>query len=122
MYRNIKSDIKMTEEEKVKLKDAMEKKNIELTQLVKDLKEATKPMGLDNSIGRVSRMDYINNKSVGEAGLRKAENDLKAIEQWLSLYGSGKFGKCIRCGNEININRLLFMPASNHCIHCAGRQ
>jgi hypothetical protein len=53
----------MTEEEKAKLKDAMEKKKVELTQLVKDLKEATKPMGLDNSIGRVSRMDYINNLS-----------------------------------------------------------
>ncbi|MGK7392510.1 MAG: TraR/DksA family transcriptional regulator [Candidatus Cyclobacteriaceae bacterium M2_1C_046] len=111
----------MTDKEKIQLREAMEKKKDELIQVIIDLKEETKPMGLDNSIGRVSRMDYINNKSVNEAGLRKAENDLRGIDGWLSLYDTDKFGKCRRCGNEININRLLLMPASSHCIHCAGR-
>ncbi|WP_373495790.1 TraR/DksA family transcriptional regulator [Aquiflexum sp.] len=36
--------------------------------------------------------------------------------------GTSEFGKCIRCGNEININRLLFLPESNHCINCASRR
>ena len=31
---------------------------------IKGLKEATKPISPENSIGRVSRMDAINNKSV----------------------------------------------------------
>lgn len=64
----------MTDTEKEQLKKAMEKKHEELITLIADLKEATKPMELDNSVGRVSRMDYINNRSVNEAGLRKAEN------------------------------------------------
>ncbi|WP_158857708.1 TraR/DksA C4-type zinc finger protein [Lunatibacter salilacus] len=34
--------------------------------------------------------------------------------------GTADFGKCIRCGNEININRLLFVLESNHCIQCAS--
>lgn len=111
----------MTDSEKIKLKQAMEQKILELTDLVKNLKEATKPMGLDNAIGRVSRMDYINNKSVGEAGLRKAEDDLRALERWLSVYDSEKFGKCTRCGQEINMNRLLIIPASSRCISCSGK-
>lgn len=111
----------MKDTEKKQLKAAMEKKRDEIIKLIVDLKEATKPMGLDNSIGRVSRMDYINNKSVSEASLRKAEDDLKALDRWLSLYESEKFGKCSTCGNEINLNRLLLLPASTRCVNCSGR-
>lgn len=60
----------MTNEEKKQLKAAMEKKMEELKVSINSLKEDTKPMGLDNSIGRVNRMDYINNKSVAESALR----------------------------------------------------
>ena len=67
------------------------------------------------------QMDYINNKSIDESSMRKAEKDLKALERWLELHDTSQFGKCVRCGNEININRLLFMPESKRCIYCAGK-
>ncbi|MBK6264503.1 TraR/DksA C4-type zinc finger protein [Marivirga sp. S37H4] len=51
--------------------------------------------------------------------MRKAEGDLHGLDRWLSLYDTQQFGKCIRCKNKININRLLLMPASTRCIHCA---
>lgn len=111
----------MTSEQKEQLKAAIEKKIAENRQSILDLREATKPMGLDSAIGRVSRMDYINNKSISEAELQKAEAKLKALERWLSLYNTDQFGKCSRCGQEININRLLLMPESTRCIHCAGK-
>ena len=38
--------------------------------IIEDFKEMTQPVAPDNAIGRVSRMDAINNKSVAEAGLR----------------------------------------------------
>ena len=90
-------------------------------QAIKDLRELTKPMGLDSAIGRISRMDYINNKSINEAELLKAESKLKALERWLTLYNTDQFGKCSRCGQEINVNRLLLLPESTTCIHCAGK-
>ncbi len=111
----------MTNQEKQELKTAIENKKTELLKMISDLKEETKPQGLDSSIGRISRMDYINNKSVNEASLRKAENDLKSIDRWLSIYHSDKFGKCTYCGNEINPKRLIYMPASTRCIHCANK-
>lgn len=111
----------MTPSEKQEIKAEMESKMSELRQLITDLKESTKPMGLDNSIGRISRMDYINNKSIAESSLRKAEDDMKALERWLDLYDSERFGKCSKCGNEINVKRMLLIPSSTRCIHCAGR-
>ena len=109
----------MRPEDKIRLKKAIEFKIDEIRQLIADLKESTKPQGLDNSVGRLSRMDYINNKSVNEAGLRSAENKLAGLERWLSLYDSDNFGKCAKCNNDINVNRLLLNPHSTLCIKCA---
>lgn len=35
-------------------------------------RELTKPIAPENAIGRISRMDAINNKSVNEAALKKS--------------------------------------------------
>lgn len=83
------------------------------------LREHSAPEALDSAIGRISRMDFINNRSINEAQIKKNEAKLKGLNIWLDKLGTADFGKCIRCGKEININRLLFMPESNHCINCA---
>lgn len=44
-------------------------------------KEVTKPIAPDVAIGRISRMDAINNKGVAEAALRQAEIKLKNLKQ-----------------------------------------
>lgn len=107
------------EQEKISQTITEKIKTLELE--LADLKEMTKPQGLDSAIGRVSRMDYINNKSINEAQMKKIENKLRGLHNWQGKLGTADFGKCMRCGNEININRLLFMPESNHCIQCASR-
>ena len=55
----------------------------------------TKPISPENSIGRVSRMDAINNKSVVEAALRNAEKKLKGLKIILSKIQNDDFGICI---------------------------
>ena len=44
--------------------------------LIKEYQEITKPVAPDVAIGRISRMDAINNKSVTEASLRHSESKL----------------------------------------------
>ena len=61
----------MTQEQKRQLREAIEKRITENEQAILDLKEANKPMVLNGSIGRISRMDYINNKAVNESELHK---------------------------------------------------
>lgn len=86
---------------------------------INTLREHSAPEALDSAIGRISRMDFINNRSINEAQIKKNETKLKGLNNWLAKLGTSDFGKCIRCGKEINISRLLFMPESNHCINCA---
>ncbi|WP_162342875.1 TraR/DksA family transcriptional regulator [Cyclobacterium salsum] len=93
----------------------------ELEEEIRNLKEMTRPQGLDSAIGRVSRMDYINNKSINEAQILKIQKKIKGLQHWLGKLGTAAFGKCIRCGEPINHNRLLLVPESPHCIRCASR-
>jgi DnaK suppressor protein len=80
----------------------------------------TQPITPENAIGRVSRMDAINNKSVNEAALRKAQQKLQKLEIALQSIDSTSFGTCSRCGNPILEGRLMFMPESTNCVRCAS--
>ena len=87
--------------------------------LIAEYKELTKPVAPDDAIGRISRMDAINNKSVTEASLRQAEAKLKNLGRVLSRVGTSDFGICIKCGKAIPEERLLYRPESLTCVNCA---
>jgi len=85
---------------------------------IKELKELTKPISPENAIGRISRMDAINNKSVNEAALRNAENKLVQLERSLSEIDTEGFGLCRQCGEAIETEKLMVMPESFRCVAC----
>ena len=86
---------------------------------ISEYKEMVQPMAPDVAIGRVSRMDAINNRSVVEAALRKAEEKLVNLERVHSTIDSDDFGICLKCKNEIPLGRILIRPESLFCINCA---
>ena len=100
---------------KVKIREEIAKTEV----LIQSYRDQSKPVTLDNSIGRLSRMDAINNKSITEAALRKAEEKLHKLNQALDTIGKGNFGLCIQCKQPIPIGRILLMPESNRCVNCA---
>ena len=100
---------------KVKIREEIAKTEV----LIQSYRDQSKPVTLDNSIGRLSRMDAINNKSITEAALRKAEEKLHKLNQALETIGKGNFGLCIQCKQPIPIGRILLMPESNRCVNCA---
>ena len=85
-----------------------------------DYKELTKPIPPDVSIGRVSRMEAINNKSVNEASLRQAEIKLGNLKRVLEKFGTQDFGVCLKCKQPIPIGRILIRPQSLLCVNCAS--
>ena len=87
--------------------------------LIEEYKELTLPVAPDDAIGRISRMDAINNKSVTEASLRQAEQKLLNLQRVLSRVGTSDFGICIKCGKPIPEGRILYRPESLTCVNCA---
>jgi len=89
------------EEIKQKILQEIEKVKLKIT----DLEELTKPIAPDCAIGRISRMDAINNKSINENALRKAKNKLKGMEIALQNVDDDDFGLCAKCSKPIRPSR-----------------
>ncbi len=87
--------------------------------LISEYKDLTLPVEPENAIGRISRMDAINNKSVTEAALRKSKDKLYKLKSVLSKINDADFGICIRCKSPIPIGRILVMPQSQTCVRCS---
>ena len=111
----------MTTQERADLKSKILAAIAQTEAKILQLEDATKPISPENSIGRVSRMDAINNKSVSEAALRTTKRKLAALQHALTKIDSPEFGKCSRCGGKIQAARLMFMPESSQCVRCAAR-
>ncbi|MBN1649855.1 MAG: TraR/DksA C4-type zinc finger protein [Bacteroidales bacterium] len=110
----------MSPEEKIELKTLIENKVERLSRQIVDLKELTQPIEPDCAIGRVSRMDAINNKSINESTLRKKVDQLNGLEYALSIFAQDDFEQCSVCGEAIPTGRLFIMPESRKCVRCAS--
>lgn len=101
---------------KVKIKEEIAKTK----QAIVDYKDLSQPVTLDSAIGRISRMDAINNKTINEAALRKSKEKLIKLNQAMDKVGSKDFGICIKCKRPIPLGRILLMPESLRCVNCAS--
>ncbi len=111
----------MTSDQHKKLLDIIQSKTQRLERQIEELKELTKPIEPDCAIGRVSRMDAINNKSVNDAALTKKLNQLKGLNLALEDIDKPDFQNCIVCGFQIPIERVFIMPESRKCTSCASK-
>ncbi len=104
-----------TEEMRKKITEEIDKTE----KLILDYKEMSQPISPDNAIGRVSRMDAINNRSVSQSALRQAEEKLRKLNYVQKKLGSDDFGVCVKCGQPIPLGRIMIKPESVHCVKCA---
>lgn len=109
----------MTEEEKEQLKKLIDDQIESIKEEIIGLTELTKPISLDNSIGRLSRMDAINNKTINERALRDKKRTLQKLERAQERYREDKLGICLKCGDDIPLGRLKIMPYTTRCVKCA---
>lgn len=105
----------MNEEIKQKILDEIAKTEVR----IKSYEEMAKPVAPDVAIGRVSRMDAINNKAVVESALRQAKDKLDKLKYVLLRVDSEDFGICKKCRTKIPIARILIKPESLFCVNCA---
>ena len=111
----------MTPEDKETLREKLTKEVDKTKALIISLEEKTQPISPDNAIGRLSRMEALNSKSVNEAALADALIKLPKLESSLAKIDSDEFGLCKRCKDPIPLGRLMFVPESNLCVKCARR-
>ena len=101
------------------LKSSLEQLQSELQQQLDRAKEATATVNLDQTLlGRVSRMDAMQQQSVALSTLNLTRKKLQRVQSALRDIDSGDYGFCKRCDEEIGFSRLKVQPEANLCIHC----
>ncbi len=74
---------------------------------------------LDSSIGRLSRMDALQNQQMALELKRRQENQLLRIKNAIKRMDKGQYGLCGKCKNPIDEERLEIFPDTFTCINCA---
>ena len=83
--------------------------------------DARRPVSLDQqSVGRLSRQDALQQQAMAQAQERRRANDLKRIDAALRRLDEGEYGYCAACGDPIAPKRLEIDPLAERCVACAG--
>jgi len=109
----------MDNKQKVKLKENIQEKLIAIKEDIASYELLTKPVSPDNAIGRLTRMEAINSKSINEAALRKARDTRSQLERALAKIDAPDFGLCRECDEPIPSARLMILPETDLCVKCA---
>lgn len=104
--------------DKKQITKKIEQELLETKKQIIELKELTKPIAPDCAIGRISRMDAINNKTINDNALRKAIVKLSGLNYALERIDDNNFGICAKCEQPIPIGRIMLVPHTRFCANC----
>ena len=90
----------------------------ELEQSLLDSRDAAQTVDLEQPIGRLSRMDAIQQQKMVAAGRRNTELRLAQVRNALVLFERDEYGICRKCEEPIRKARLIARPESPFCIGC----
>ncbi|MFT5129414.1 MAG: DnaK suppressor protein [Rhodothermales bacterium] len=110
----------MSPAEKAQLRARMEGERDAVSAELSDLEAAAAPIAPDRGIGRISRMDAIQNRGINERALRRARNKGSNLELALSKIDDDDFGLCMACRGPIGVERIMAIPDSSLCVYCSG--
>ena len=73
---------------------------------------------LDLPIGRLSRVDALQQQAMASAERRRAKQRLRAVDAALEFHQEGDYGFCKACGETLSYARLKARPESPLCVPC----
>ena len=101
-----------------KYKTLLEEKLQDVERIIPALKATSKPVDLDEPMGRLSRMDAIQQQQMQLANLKKAEIRIDQIKAALKRIEEGTYGYCVNCEETLSDERLQAMPEAPLCTNC----
>ncbi len=112
----------LTEQQQAELHQALLDLRTELQQLLENSSDGAQPVSLDEPIGRLSRMDAMQQQSMVQANRRTTQTRMTKIEAALRRHTNDKYGLCVSCEEDIGFARLNAQPEAHFCIDCQGNR
>ena len=85
----------LTSQQITKLKKSLLGRREDLKKVIDDAADGAKPVSLDQPIGRLSRMDAMQQQSMSQANRQVALQGLEQIRAALQRIESGNYGCCV---------------------------
>lgn len=104
-----------------RFKQQLEELEAELRDSVEGKADATAPVQVDSSIGRLSRMDAIQSQQMALGLKARQQQALLRVQNALKAIANGTYGECRRCKGPIATERLEAQPDAVFCVTCAER-
>lgn len=104
------------------LQAALEALREELRAFVDASDAGSRPVDLNEPIGRLSRMDAMQQQSMAKANRLAATRRLAAVEAALRRIETEEYGSCLRCEEPVGFKRLEVQPEAALCIACQSRR
>lgn len=111
----------LTDAQLAALHDALLALRGELRALLGMSEAGARPVELDTSIGRVSRIDAIQQKEMVAASRQSHQIRLQQVERALAAFDDDAYGECRQCGEDVGHRRLSARPEAPFCLACQGR-
>ncbi len=90
----------------------------EIRQILSDTEDDSRPVDLGLPIGRLSRMDAIQQQQMSRANRALYQRRLLQIDAALKAAQNGEYGLCRDCGEAISPARLGARPETPFCVDC----
>ena len=114
-------ELLLNQQQRDELRQFMIDELVSLQGEITHLEAVTRPVSPDNAIGRLSRLEAMNEKSVNEVALRSARLRVTRIGVALKHVDEEEFGLCAECAEVIPFARLKSMPGVRLCVRCTER-
>ncbi len=108
----------LTQAQESQLLAALVEMKSELTSQIAAGDEGAKPVDLDLPIGRISRMDAMQQQAMQKAGLEGLKHKLRLVSLALASGERGDYGFCRECDEPVGFPRLKARPETPFCISC----
>ena len=110
----------LTAEEVAELSKSLKALEEDLSQILEATVENAKPVDLDQPIGRLSRMDAIQQQKMHTASRDAQKIQLAQVRRARQAVEDDEYGFCRRCEEPIGVKRLQIQPEAPFCVRCQG--
>jgi len=103
------------------LRADLERLIADLLAMIEQTRSGSKPVGLDEPIGRLSRMDAMQQQRMTQENRAAAQRRVVQARAALVRMDEDEYGECQSCGEDIGFARLKAAAETPFCVECQGR-
>ena len=108
----------LTDQQYEKLRCQLAAMRATLESRLQDLHREAQPVSLELAVGRLTRMDMIQQQRMAAGQQQRLETELRQVMAATNRFERNQYGFCLSCRGPIPYERLKIRPVTALCYDC----